>query len=357
MKKLFLSLVAAMMTATATYAQSNMIATLNHDGEFSTFYGVLALRDAHDAATHGDTITLSSGTFMAVNIGKALTIRGAGMTVDTEAKTFPTIISGDFSINIPENIEQRLMMEGLYNDATISVKSTLKNASFQKNRFRAFVPYSSTIEMKNLSFVHCKISHALLLSSNSSASCVNCYVQGACCLNSYSSNFEFTNCVIKNKSGDRWHFNITTDGAPYLEISALYSSTFNNCIIYADFDSSTNKDVLPSSCLAYYCVGKATNNKDIFSNIPNTTNVNLTEDLNTLFKTFTGEYSDEETFELTDAAKTGYKGGDDTEVGIYGGILPFDTTPTNPQITKCNVASKSTADGKLSIDIEVNAVK
>ncbi len=59
-------------------------------------------------------------------------------------------------------------------------------------------------------------------------------------------------------------------------------------------------------------------------------------------------------YQLTDDAKK-YLGSDGTEVGIYGGSLPFDPTPTNPQIVKFNVAPKTTADGKLSIDIEVNA--
>ena len=95
----------------------------------------------------------------------------------------------------------------------------------------------------------------------------------------------------------------------------------------------------------------------MFANIPNTTNMILTGALNTAFKTYTGTYNDNETFELTDAAKTQYLGSDRTEVGIYGGSLPFDPTPTNPQITKCNVASKSTADGKLSVDIEVSAAE
>ena len=95
----------------------------------------------------------------------------------------------------------------------------------------------------------------------------------------------------------------------------------------------------------------------MFTNIPNTTNMILTGALSTAFKTYTGTYNDNETFELTDAAKAQYKGSDGTEVGIYGGSLPFDPTPTNPQITKCNVASKSTADGKLSVDIEVSAAE
>lgn len=35
--------------------------------------------------------------------------------------------------------------------------------------------------------------------------------------------------------------------------------------------------------------------------------------------------------------------------------LPYSAIPTNPQITKFNVASKTTADGKLSVDIEVKS--
>ena len=48
-------------------------------------------------------------------------------------------------------------------------------------------------------------------------------------------------------------------------------------------------------------------------------------------------------------------GNDGKEIGIYGGSLPYDPTTTNPQISKFNVSSKTTADGKLSVDIEVKA--
>ena len=140
-------------------------------------------------------------------------------------------------------------------------------------------------------------------------------------------------------------------------MSSIESSTFNNCVIYANSISGSSYNELNSSCTAFYCVGKNNYNTQIFRNIPNTTNTTLDGDLNTLLQTYTGTYSDNEAFELTDEAKTKYKGSDGTEVGIYGGSLPFDPTPTNPQITKCNVASKSTADGKLSVDIEVSAAE
>ncbi|MBR6602162.1 MAG: hypothetical protein IKK87_10035 [Bacteroidaceae bacterium] len=342
MKKFFVSLVMLLSTsAVSLFAQSSMLATLSHDGEISTFYGATALRDAYNASKHGDIITLSSGSFTAVNISKALTIRGAGMQVDTAANTFPTVISGDFTINIPDTVTQRLTMEGLYNHFTVTVGGTLKDASFLKCKFKAFRYANSTsTKMKNLTFIHCRISDGLNLPNESSASCVNCYIYAPNTYSLTSSNFEFSNCIIIRTTS-------------YLR-NSIYSSSFFNCIIYNGNVSST--DYLDSSNTAYYCLGKAYGDR-MFQNIPNTTNTKLTADLNTVFKTYTGSYNDDETFELTDEAKAKYLGADKTQVGIYGGNLPFDPTPTNPQITKCNVASKSTADGKLSVDIEVSAAE
>lgn len=351
MKKMILSLLAAMMAATATFAQSSMLATLSHDGEISTYYGATALRDAYNASQHGDIITLSSGSFSAVNIEKALTIRGAGMQVDTVAKTYPTVITGDFTISIPDSIEQRLTMEGLYHNSRINVNGTLKNASFLKNRFYGFTAKNSSTRMKNLTFIHCRIASYFFLPEESSASCVNCFISNAYSYSSTSSNFEFTNCVLRN-SGNMSVYYYSTSSWSYM--SNIISSTFNNCIIYA-VNGGSSSDKISSSCTAYYCVGKSS--YSIFEGIPNTTNTRLTGDLNTLFKTYTGSYNDNETFELTDDAKTKYKGADGTEVGIYGGNLPYNPTPSNPQITKCNVAAKSTADGKLSVDIEVSAAE
>jgi hypothetical protein len=103
----------------------------------------------------------------------------------------------------------------------------------------------------------------------------------------------------------------------------------------------------------YNCVGIGSS--ALFYYIPNSTNVVKT--FEEVFKTYTGKYNDDENFEITDEIKESIKGIDGTQVGIYGGNLPFSTTPTNPQITKCNVAAKSTADGKLSVDITVNGAE
>lgn len=341
MKKTILSLVVAIVAATATFAQSSMLATLSHNGEISTFYGATALRDAYNASQHGDIITLSSGSFASVDIEKALTIRGAGMQIDTVAKTYPTIIAGSFSINVPESVENRLTMEGLYNNFTITVKGTLKNASFLKDRFNTINPENaSNTRMKNLTFIHCKISGNISLPDESSASCVNCYICEPLCYSGTSSNFEFSNCIITSEYTSRIH-----------------SSSFTNCFVRNHHPNWTDDDTrLNASNTAFHCLGM-NNGNNMFIYIPNTTNMNLTSALNTAFKTYTGSYDDSEDFKLTDAAKAQYLGSDRTEVGIYGGNLPFNPTPTNPQITKCNVAAKSTADGKLSVDITVGGAE
>ena len=61
--------------------------------------------------------------------------------------------------------------------------------------------------------------------------------------------------------------------------------------------------------------------------------------------------------DLTEEAKGKYLGTDGTPIGMYGGIMPFNMIPSYPRITKMNVANKTTADGKLSVEIEVSAEK
>jgi len=74
--------------------------------------------------------------------------------------------------------------------------------------------------------------------------------------------------------------------------------------------------------------------------------------MNTVFKTFNGS-TEGENFELLDSIATNCLGTDGTQIGIYGGAMPFDPHVTSPLIKRINVANRSTADGKLEVDIEV----
>lgn len=340
MKKLFslmLLFVATVLTNNA-FAQGSLLATLNHEGTISTFYGSQAWKNAHDAAANGDVITLSSGNFVAVDITKAITVRGAGMGIDSTAVSEPTIITGNFTINIAEPGSNRLTLEGIYSNHKITYINVV-NPLFLKCRLKEVTYNNSSTVLKDASFIHCRIASYFILGTNCSASCLNSVIQNPSSINSSSSNFEFINSIL-----------IITN---YL--NNIQSSSFKNCIIKGTGNSSY--DYINGNCTAYNCVGFGYGS--MYKHITNATNKIVT-DFATLFKTYTGatlDNLDSETFELTDTAKTQYLGVDGTEVGIYGGNLPFDPTPSNPQITKCNVAAKSTADGKLSVDIEVNAAE
>lgn len=333
MKKLFVSLV-ALMTATLSFAQNSLLATLSHEGNITTFYGANALRDAHEAAVHGDVISLSSGTFLSTNITKAVTIRGAGMEVNGQTGTEPTIISGYFEINIDAETAERLTIEGIYHNATISIIK-VDNATFMKSRF--YTIWRGTINpMSNGTFIHCRIANALY--AIGSATFVNCIIWSSVVSYESVSNMEYINCVMTKGNGN-WN--------------NIASSSLRNCILISKRGYN-----LDESNTAYNCVSITDEvMRPTFEDIPNTTNTMLVSSNENIFKTYDGNYSDNETFELTAEASATYLGLDGTQVGIYGGTLPYNPTPSNPQITKCNVATKSTMDGKLSVDIEVSIAK
>lgn len=329
MKKFIVLFVAVMaMFATTAKAQSSLLATLNHEGTISTFYGTNALQQAHAAAADGDVITLSSGTFQSVNITKAVTLRGAGMALDAATQTEPTVLANEFSIYIPDETTQRLTIEGIYTNQKVTINK-LKNAMFLKDRFRYFFLLSSGYG-KDLTFIHCRITEKYYGNddSNNSAVFQNCLVRGM-----VGKNYIFNNCLFLAETNS--------------SNSHCDNSEYRNCIILnSNSTKSTSTYYNNLYCILY--------NAESF-NVTNNTNVKVAKD-NEAIKNLFG-YSDDNEYKLTEAAKALIKGSDGTEVGVYGGSLPYNPTPTNPQISKFNVAAKTTADGKLSVDIEVKSAE
>lgn len=323
--------------ATSVFAQSSLLATLSHEGNITTYYGAVALKDAYEAASNGDVITLSSGTFSAVNIAKAITIRGAGMSSNPNTGAMPTIITGDFQVTDPEERgDNKLTIEGIYHNNTIHVSGEgLTNGTFLKCRLYN-ISWTNSPVWKDLNVINCKVAYTFSCREKSTVHFVNSILNWQS--NNSSATLDFTNCVIIWRTFQQ-------------------NATITNCAIY--FTCAGN--ATGQNCTSYNNVAFSAQNGTPFSGITNQTNTLLKNSdghtVSELFKTFAGDYYDDETFELSDNAKTNYKGTDGTEIGIYGGSLPFDPTPSNPQITKCNVAAKSTPDGKLSVDIEVNGAK
>ena len=327
MKKLLLSFV-AFVFATVCLAQQQLVATLTHGEEISMFYGAYAYRDAMAAAVDGDVINLSGGGFQACNIDKAVSIRGAGVLAE-----IPTFIINDFDINVPAESTERLSIEGVKISNTITLKGTLTNAYFMKNHITR-VRGNDEANIKNINFVNCQVYFYDVNQSNSTVSCqlINCYVNDIHNEVNSKATAAYVNCVIRPANGGS-------------NINWIANSTLLNCILVHNHLNS-----LPATSSATNCLAVSNSGENAFSNVAASVNNQHIHD----FTIFTdSDYMKD----LTDEAKATYLGSDGTPVGMFGGPLPFSFTPTYPQITKMNVASKTTADGKLSVDIEVSAVQ
>ena len=338
MKKLFLSLVAAIVAATATFAQNTLVATLTHGENVSMFYGTYALRDAHNAAVSGDVINLSGGGFQKVDITKAITLRGTGIDASV-----PTSIVSEFIIAIPSDDANRFSMEGIRCQGTVHLRGTYENPYFMKCQFPSvYIDDKPTI--KNAMFVNCKNTNSFSLEGTSTVQFVNSYVSGFSNNSESTSSASFINCVI---------FLPNEYMASYMRSCQLM-----NCILSYNHNNRYYSSSLPSTSIATNCV--AINDNGKMSNVFNNSQVNPGcghQLYSEVFKDFTGTYTDAQTFELTESAKTQLLGTDGTQVGLYGGLMPYTSVPAYPRITKMNVASKTTADGKLSVEIEVSAAE
>ena len=345
MKKLFLSLIAVAVGALSSFAQDDLVATLTHGSTLTTYTGADALSDAYTDAADGDVITLSPGVFNAVDIRKAITIRGAGMIPMESNGYVSTQLSGDFTIYVKDNASTIVTIEAIHVLGYLWVKgNNLAPANLQKSRFQSGV-VGNGISMTAFS---CVFLNGLCADyetgegvKNVTLNCMNCVINQAQADGYYAyydvtamAKIIATNCVLRQGS-----YNL-----PYCVLT--------NSIIY----TYNSWDVLPETCAANNCV--AISNSEYFINIKTTTNVTLEDNEETyksLFKTLT-RWNDitalYETFQLTNTAAATYLGGDGKQVGLYGGTSPYDITPTNPQVTNFTVGS-STSNGKLTIKINV----
>lgn len=308
-----------------THAQ-NQIATLSHDGEISTFYGANALSSAHKAAQDGDVITLSAGSFNAIDITKRISIRGAGMGVklsESDSYVDPTIILGNFDVTADGNSDYHLSIEGIRHDETINFRGVhlVQLIKCQLGEVKFTANYGS---LEDLTFVHCYVSKKFQSLYNTVFVGINSYFKDAF-FGKTSNTFSLTNCIIETNNPD----------------SGLAGTNLKNCIVIYTGTASNPYSYNPSIYnTLWFGPGE---NPFINASV---------EHGNYWDTSIESLFFDETFFQLTESAKQ-YLGTDGTELGIYGGNLPFSPTPSNPQITKFKVAQKTTADGKLSVDIEV----
>lgn len=339
MKKLLLFLSVTFMVCIGARAQSSLIGTLSHDGDVTVYYGADALIRAHAAAAPGDVITLSAGTFTGTDITKAVTIRGAGMMLDQT----PTIISGTLKLNLKQNEDDvySLNLEGL-RILTTYFYGSMKSPSFLKCHFES-AGNVNALHYDNGTFVNCFV--GTFASGD--------YPYPTC-------STSFNNCVIQTYSNKNGNHGVSMNNCIVLGLN-YYSAygytgleggntTWTNCIIRAFDSAKTNVAFVDGVFIN--CRYQGSGDSPFGRIASSCTNTKKVADDLTLFK-------DGTFYELSDELVNNedWLGNDGSQIGIYGGVMPFAPTPTNPQITKFKVANKTSADGKLSVDIEVSAAQ
>lgn len=358
MRKNLLMLAVILLTALMANAETNqtVTATLNHDGNATIFIGGNGMRDALNAAVDGDAIILSPGTFNAVNITKAITLRGSGASMislpgDSIKPIDGTYITGDMTINI-ESTEGKFVIEGCqFNNTVKFIKAP--SVDVLKTRFAQISQLSK--DVASINFMHCMMffndtrnTTTQLSDLNEHTSIIN---SAAFFGHGFNPFINASNCLITGDKSDTFKiFSSAAGGGQLLNCIILFPN--NSGYYYA----------LSANCVAYNCVACTKNSfdnwnsakiEDFFKYSYNETNQafhNLTmfnaEDVVPSYP-----------FILTQEAAAKYLGNDGTQVGIHGGALPMDPIPDNLLVTRCNIAPKTTPTGKLSIEIQVSTAK
>ena len=309
--------------ATASKAQSTQIATLFHEGEVTNYSSATALAQALEDAVDGDVITLSGGMFQAADIKKNVSIRGAGMGYPAlGGTTAPTYLTGNFRLSVPPSEQYHVSLEGMVNNEVMYI-TRADNLVVSKCIFNNInSSQTSTDSWINQQYIHCVIND-LYTPNNLTVQFVNCVFPSKINLGSSDTNksYQFNNCIVNcgysvNRSNLTNCILIMHKGSAYrTEINS--NSSCNNCIIAG---CESNKGAGSGN----HSAGES----EIF----------LSE----------GFYN------LTDAMK-GFTGNDGSEIGIHGGSLPFSPVTTGLKITRFKVAERTTSDGKLPIEIEIEA--
>lgn len=342
MKKNILLSVMLMLSA-VTFAQQQL-ATLNHNNDITVYYGADALVSAHSAAETGDIITLSSGVFNATNITKAVTIRGAGAWADATGGN--SVIRSGFRINVEQNEIHHLSIEGIYVLGSV-ILYTVYNPQFTKCFFQwighptSNAPSEFGQGSNNASFVNCILGHwhshcdSYLPSYGNviGTQFVNSVVVDC---NGYHASDTYINCVLKQNPGN------------------ASSRLFQNCVLYWDYADTVapaDNGTTSFNCLYVQMNTDSSNVDELYSPVVGHTLWGI-RGMSNVFQTFNGSTEGED-FRLLDNVATTYLGTDGTQVGIYGGTMPFDPHVTSPLIRRITVAPRSNANGQLPVDIEV----
>ena len=320
MKKLLLSLVGILFASTS-FSQNTLVASLSHGTNITYYYGGTALKQAVEAAAEsGDIINLSGGIFEATDIPKAVTLRGAGIASDD-----PTYINGEFTINIPSTITQQFIMEGINCRNKVYLTGAFSNPYFVKSQIQRIELVESTDAITNIMVVNSKLPDGINLKGASTVYLVNSF-SGDISREESATNAAViaTNCVLKTYAGGM----------------RFYNSQVYNCIFVAP---GYTEGRLSETCKATNCT--STGSRYAYGIFDHAVSTNCQPAEGAVFK-------DEVDYELNDAVKESLKGNDGSEMGMYGGLLPYNPKPSYPLISSMDVDQQTNEQGKLNVEVK-----
>lgn len=333
MKNLFLF--SFLVCCTLVAVAQNPIATLEHTGATTVFYGQNSLVDAYNASANGDQIYLSTGYFTAPSsIVKGIKIVGAGHFPDSANVAKRTTILSGLIINAGAD---SLQLQGLYINGDIY-----------------YAPASSINYVK---VIRCYLNSAYFQSNSATASknyCSfeECFVGGTINFSRFGSHFLVKHCVIANNVY-KIDEAALIDGNIFLNIhyglnSVKSSLVQNNIFLVTNyiFSSCTGNSARNNIFIAgSFDIGTNSFNGN-FLGIPQA-NIFVNQTGNGISYTHDYHLKNPET----------YIGTDGTQVGIYGGAIPFKEKglPSNPQVITKQVADQTDENGNLKINFTVKA--
>lgn len=324
------------------------MATLQHGEQTMVFIGVDAFKNAYDAAADsGDVITLSSGLFNSILISKSISVYGAGFEDDEATGTKATIIDGYIGLkneeiatedgdgNITKNIRKpnKCRFEGIafvvnYSpDKTFRIDSDMSDIIFSKCMFNNIIIYN---DIKHLMVNQCV--------GNNISGYYTPVVKSLYVVNSHlyeiagysldkTSAIKIDHCIISH--------NGTPSGIGFYSNNILYSSLHSGAMaennIFVGLNSSVGMGV-----------------QDMGNNWTGVADADVWAEENA-----DGSYAEDKTFELKYPEK--YVGTDGTQIGLHGGLYPWNKIPGTPRIVESNIDTKTSAEGKLKVSIKVEA--
>ena len=309
MKKFLLMAACIIMMSMTANAITINKAMLVHNGNV-TLYDGDKIQEAINAASDGDAIYLTLGTFKPFNVTKKITIRGTGET---------TVIDGDVNISIPGSPKLTSpVMEGLAVSGTVNVGAQVDDMILRKCKIANFT-IGAQIDGSVLD--RCYITNTLTLSS---------YIKGMTVVNSKLYNVRANSGASQNTTFVNCNF--------YILYAANFSGTIINSIIGRSSNNNGNYGYDNSKILSTVLLNTLVYNYDARVSI-GSSSVAQNCYYQSSYPGYDLIYSNSCNcyYSTSQLQSNGFLGTDGTVVGIYGGDTPYTLVPSVPKVTSSDL--------------------